>query len=87
LIQILISPEGEQPFQKAGQTLKATVFRIHPELGGILGVIATLLGLQPKDVTVWVMEGEKPAVVRVVGQLGGYGPVLSSELDGTSFGK
>jgi hypothetical protein len=87
LIHILISPEGEQPFQKAGQTLKATVFRIQPELGGILGVIATLLGLQPKDVMVWVLEGEKPAVVRVVGQLGGFGPVVSSELEGTSFGK
>jgi hypothetical protein len=87
LIRILISPEGEQPFQKTGQTYKATVFRIHPELGGILGVIATLLGLQPKDVMVWVLEGEEPAVVRIVGQLGGSGPVLSSELEGTSFGK
>jgi hypothetical protein len=87
LIRILISPQGEQPFLKAGQTLKATVFRIHPELGGILGWLATLLGLQPKDVMVWILEGEQPAVVRVVGQLGGYGPVVSSELEGTSFGK
>ena len=87
LIRILISPEGEQPFQKSGQTLKATVFRIHPELGGILGMIATLVSLQPKDVMVWILEGEKPAVVRLVGQLGGSGPVLSSELEGTSFGK
>jgi len=87
LIRILISPEGEQPFHKAGQTLQATVFCIHPELGGILGVIATLLGLQPKDVMVWVLEGEQPAVVRVVGQLGGFGPVVSSELEGTSFGR
>jgi hypothetical protein len=87
LIRILISPEGEQPFQKTGQTLKAKVFRIHPELGGFLGVIATLLGLQPKDVMVWILEGEQPAVVRVVGQLGGFGPVVSSELEGTSFGK
>jgi hypothetical protein len=87
LIRILISPEGEQPFRKAGQILKATVFRIHPELGGILGWLATLLGLQPKDVMVWVLEGEQPAVVRVVGQLGGYGPVTSSELEGTSFEK
>ncbi len=87
LIRILISPEGEQSFQKTGQTCKATVFRVHPELGGILGVIATLLGLQPKDVMVWVLEGQTPAVMRVVGQLGGSGPVLSSELEGTSFGK
>jgi hypothetical protein len=87
LIRLLISPEGQQPFQTGGQTLKATVFRIHPELGGIVGVIAQLLGLQPKDVMVWVLEGEDPAVVRIVGQLGGYGPVVSSELEGTSFGK
>jgi hypothetical protein len=86
LIRILISPEGEQPFHATGQTLKATVFRIHPELGGILGVLAMLVGLAPKDVTVWVMEGEEPAVERVVGQLGGSGPVLSSEREGTSFG-
>jgi hypothetical protein len=87
LIRLLISAEGERPFQAGGQTLKATVFRIHPELGGIVGVIARLIGLQPKDVMVWVQEGEEPAVVRIVGQLGGYGPVISSDLDGTSFGK
>jgi len=87
LIRILISPEGEMSFQKAGQSLKATVFRIHPELGGIVGVLAALFGLQPKDVMVWVREGEEPEVVRIVGQLGGYGPVVSSELEGTSFGK
>jgi hypothetical protein len=87
LIRILITPEGEQPFRMAGQTLKATVFRIHPELGGIVGVIAPLIGLQPKDVMVWVLEGDEPAVVRIVGQLGGYGPVVSSELEGANFGK
>ncbi|HEY4010653.1 MAG TPA: hypothetical protein VGM11_10920 [Acidobacteriaceae bacterium] len=87
IVRILISPEGEQSFRAGGQTLKATVFRIHPELGGIIGVIASLIGLQPKDVTVWILEGEQPAVVRIVGQLGGYGPVVDSQLEGTSFGR
>jgi hypothetical protein len=87
LIRILISPEGEQPFHTTGQNVKAAVFRIHPELGGIVGVIAPLIGLQPKDVMVWVLEGQEPAVVRIVGQLGGYGPVVSSELEGSSFAK
>jgi len=87
LIQLLISSEGEKPFHTAGQTLKAAVFRIHPELGGIVGVIARLIGLQPKDVMVWVLEGEEPAVMRIVGQLGGYGPLVSSDLEGTSFEK
>jgi hypothetical protein len=87
LIQLLISSEGEQPFQAAGQTLKATVFRIHPELGGIVGMIARLIGLQPKDVMVWVLEGQDPAIMRIVGQLGGYGPLVSSDLEGISFEK
>lgn len=87
LIRLLISPDSEQPFQAAGQTRKATVFRIHPELGGIVGVIAQLIGLLPKDVMVWVQEGDEPAVVRIVGQLGGYGPIVNSDLEGTSFGR
>ncbi len=87
LVQLLISPESVQPFQMNGQALRATVFRIHPELGGIVGVIARLLGLQPKDVLVWVLESEEPAIVRIVGQLGGVGPVVNSELEGASFGK
>ncbi len=87
LVRLLISPEGEQPLQTAGQTLKATVFRIHPELGGIVGVIASLLGLQPKDVMVSVLEGEEPAIMKIVGQLGGSGPVVTSDLEGISSGK
>jgi hypothetical protein len=87
LIRLLIWPEEEQTVHLAGQAFKATVFRIHPELGGIVSVIARLLGLQPKDVMVWVLEGEEPAVAVVVGQLGGYGPVVSSDLVGASFEK
>ena len=87
LIQIQTSPEREEPFRMAGKTCKAAVFRIHPDLGGFVGWIATLLGIQPKDVMVWVMEGEQPAVVKIEGQLGGYGPVVRSELVGASFGQ
>jgi hypothetical protein len=87
LVKLLISPESEQTVQLAGQTFKATVFRIHPVLGGIVSVIARLIGLQPKDVMVWVVEAEEPAVAVVIGQLGGYGPVVSSDLVGADFGK
>jgi hypothetical protein len=87
LIRLLISPEQEQTVQLSGQSLKATVFRVHPELGGIVSVIARLLGMQPKDVMVWVLEGDEPAVAVVVGQLGGSGPVVSADLVGTSFDK
>jgi len=87
LINVLISPESQQTFRVAGRTLKATVFRMHPELGGVAGVIAPLIGKEPKDVMVWVLEGEAPAVVRIVGPFAAGGPVVSSELMGNSFGK
>jgi len=85
LIRILISPEGEQSVHMDGQILRTTVFRIHPELGGIVGLIVSLIGIQPKDVRVWVTEGKEPAVVKIVGQLGGYGPQVTSVLDEVSF--
>jgi hypothetical protein len=87
LVRVLISPQDEQTIQLVGHSLKATVFRIHPELGGIVSMIARLIGLQPKDVVVWVLEGDEPAVLVVLGQLGGYGPVVSSDLIGDSLGK
>jgi len=87
LVRLLISPEDEQTIQLVGHSLKAAVFRVHPELGGIVSMIARLIGLQPKDVVVWVLEGEEPAVLVVLGQLGGYGPVVSSDLIGDSLGK
>lgn len=87
LVQLLISPDSEQAFQMDGQRRRAMVFRIHPVLGGLVGILARLLGLQPKDVMVWIEEGAEPAVVRIVGQLGGSGPVVISDLDGASFAR
>jgi hypothetical protein len=87
LVRLLITPEVEQTIQLVGHSLKAAVFRVHPELGGIVNMIARLIGMQPKDVVVWVLEGEEPAVLVVLGQLGGYGPVVSSDLIGDSFEK
>ncbi|SDF75363.1 hypothetical protein [Terriglobus roseus] len=85
LVQLLISPESDQIVQLEGQTFQATVFRVHPVLNGFVSIFARLIGLQPKDVRVWVLEGDDPAVAVVIGQLGGYGPVISSDLVGSNF--
>jgi hypothetical protein len=61
LIQLSIDVAGEEPFSPVyGVRRKATVFRIHPELGGVAGVVAPVIGKQPKDVFVWVLEGDVP---------------------------
>lgn len=86
LIQLSIERVGEEPFSPVlGVRRKATVFRIHPELGGIAGVVAPVLGKAPKDVFVWVLEGKIPGLVREIGPLEQGGPVVSVEPAGASY--
>ncbi len=86
LIQLSIDLAGEEPFFPVmGVRRKATVFRVHPELGGVAGVIAPVIGKQPKDVFVWILEGEVPGLVREIGPLEQGGPVISVEPAGASY--
>ena len=86
LIKLDFTSTGEQPFRIAGRARKATVFRIHPDLGGVAAVIAPIIDKQPKDIMLWVLEGDVPAFIREVGQLSDGGPIVSIEFAGTSFG-
>jgi len=86
LIQLSIDVAGEEPFSPVlGVRRKATVFRVHPELGGIAGVVAPVIGKQPKDVFVWILEGEIPGLVREIGPLEQGGQVVSVEPAGASY--
>lgn len=86
LIQLSIDVAGEEPFSPVlGVRRKATVFRVHPELGGIAGVVAPVIGKQPKDVFVWILEGEVPGLVREIGPLELGGQVVSVEPAGASY--
>ena len=86
LIQLSVDLAGEEPFSPVlGVRRKATVFRIHPELGGVAGVVAPVVGKQPKDIFVWVLEGEVPGLVREIGPLEEGGAVVSVEPAGASY--
>ncbi len=86
LIQLSINKAGEEPFSPVfGVRRNAAVFRVHPELGGIAGVVAPVLGKEPKDVFVWVLEGKIPGLVREIGPLEQGGPVVSVEPAGASY--
>jgi hypothetical protein len=86
LIHLEITREAERRFScVTGFPCKATVYRVKPELGGIVGVVAPLIGKQPKDVLIWIREGTVPAIVREQGPLGEGTPAVSIELGGTLF--
>ena len=85
LIQLLVGVAGEEAFSPVlGVRRKATVFRVHPDLGGVAGVVAPIVGKQPKDVFVWILEGEVPGLVREIGPLEEGGPVVSVDPAGAS---
>ncbi len=85
LIHFAISPAGRESFSVTGSPRKASVFRLHPVIGGIEGVLAPIVNKQPPDTMIWILEGDAPLFVREVGQLSEDGPIVSIEFAGATF--
>lgn len=80
LVKLSIQPQGEEMFRTAGDRHKATRYDIKTEIGGVAGVVAPVIGKQPKDIYVWIIGGKAPAFVRMEGQLYQGGPIWLIEL-------
>jgi hypothetical protein len=80
LVKLLISPEGEDSFSAGGMTHKATRYVIKVDIGGVAGVVAPLVGKQPQDIHVWILEGDAPVFVKSEGPLYQGGPIWRIEL-------
>jgi len=75
VVTMMIAAEGEDRFSAAGERHVATRFRVKTELGGVAGVVAPVIGKQPKDNRFWVVKGEGPEVLRIETQMFEDGPV------------
>lgn len=80
VVKLAIAVEKEDLFTIAGRPLKALEWDVKPELGGITGIVAPMIGKQPPDSHVWVTEGGVPTIVRVDAALYNGGPVWSIQL-------
>jgi hypothetical protein len=80
LVKLEITPIGREPFSVGRASYKATRFNVKVEIGGLAGLIAPLLGKQPKDTSVWIVGGEAPGFVRSEGQFYQGGPIWRIEL-------
>jgi hypothetical protein len=80
LVKLAITPQGQQPFSIGGSSRKATHYVVKVEIGGAAGLVAPLLGKQPLDTHVWILDGEAPAFVKSEGPLSFGGPVWRIEL-------
>jgi len=80
LVKFRIRPQGEEPFSTADMQRKAMHYAVKVDIGGITGAFAELLGKQPPDIHIWILEGEAPAFVKYEGPLAFGGPVWRIEL-------
>jgi len=80
LVKLAILPLGEEPFTIGSFRYKAMHYDIKVEIGGVTGFLARLMGKQPADTHVWVIEGEAPAFVKLEGPLYVGGPIWRIQL-------
>jgi hypothetical protein len=80
LVKLKITPQGEDTLTTAGSPHRATHYVVKVELGGIAGVVARLIGKQPKDTHVWILGGKAPTFVKMEGPLYQGAPIWRIEL-------
>lgn len=80
LIHLTLTPSAVTPFSTAGAARTAREFVVHVDLGGLTGIVAHLLGKQPPDSRVWILEGDAPAFVKSEQPLYAGGPLWRIEL-------
>lgn len=80
LIKLVIKPAGQETFTIGSRKHHATRYNIHPELGGVAGVIAPMIGKQPSDMYAYVIGGEVPMFAKLQGSFYEGGPVWTVEL-------
>ncbi|MGA8731643.1 MAG: hypothetical protein WB608_22990 [Terracidiphilus sp.] len=80
LVKLEITPQGKQPFSLAGFPRDALHYEIKIELGGVVGLVAPLVGKQPPNIHVWITGGQAPTFVREQGPFFADGPIWTVEL-------
>jgi hypothetical protein len=80
LVKVTLAVAGTDPFSVAGSARKATHYVLKIDIGGIAGLVAPLVGKQPPDSHVWILEGDAPAFVRSQASTFLGGPVWQTDL-------
>lgn len=80
LVKLEISTASPDRFTVGWRGRSATHYVVKPELGGLTGLVAPLVGKQPPDAHVWIMGGTAPAFIRAEQTLYTGGPVWRIEL-------
>ena len=79
-VKLAISNAGAEPSSSSGSNRRAIHYIVKPEIGGLPGLLAPLVGKQPPDTHVWILEGAAPAFLKSEGPLYLGGPVWRIEV-------
>jgi hypothetical protein len=82
LLRMELRREGEDRIAFAGDPKRATRYLVHLEIGGLTGVLASLVGKVPPDFRYWLVLGDVPAFARFEGAMYLNGPVWRVEMAG-----
>jgi hypothetical protein len=79
VVKLDITPRGQDSFDMIGLPRKALHYNIQIQLGGLTGVVATMIGKHPPDIQLWILGGEGPTFLREDGQWFQDGPIWSTQ--------
>jgi hypothetical protein len=82
LLRMELHQEGEDRIAFAGDPKQAARYLVDLEIGGLTGVVASMIGKTPPDLRYWLAVGEVPAFVRFQGAMFLNGPVWRVEMAG-----
>lgn len=79
LVQLELTPLGEEPVPLGERRVPATHYVLKPKLGLLRGAAAALLGKTPADYPCWIVPAELPAFAGIDGPLYPGGPIWRIE--------
>jgi len=80
MVKLEFTPVAKDGFRTAGLGREATRYNVKVDIGGVTGVLASLLDKVPPDSSVWILGGEAPAFVKSEAPLFVGGPLWRIEL-------
>jgi hypothetical protein len=80
LVKLRVTAAGTDLFALAGSACTAVHYVLKVDIGGLAGLFAPLIGKQPPDSHVWILEGEAPAFVRSKAPMFMDGPLWQTDL-------
>jgi hypothetical protein len=80
MLRSTMRPEGEDTYLAGEAARTAARYLVTMEIGGLTGVVASVLGKDPPDLRFWVTTGPAPAFLKFEGAMFLKGPTWRIEL-------